>query len=170
MATKACRLTIRSSLRRCITRLNSGVRAHMRIFQLVLIGSFTLLAGCSSLPKEQRQKISWLEGTWQVPGVESCSAQPRNIHFAPVRSKLYVRYPRGSQTIDGENFKKKWIYLVLSATEDRVRLALQGESRVDASGLPVTWDLRKISPDKFCWRRSDWPFDECTIASTRCGL
>ena len=128
-----------------------------------------LQAGCSSLPETQSRHVTWLEGTWEVAGVESCSVLPRNVQFAPVRAKLYITYPRDSTNSDGESFKTKWVYRVLSATEERVRVSLMGEDRRDVSGLPVTWDIRKLSKDKYCWRRSDWPIEECTVARTRCG-
>ena len=141
----------------------------MRTFRLLLLVIVALQAGCSSLPEGQRRHVAWLEGTWEVPGIESCAALPRNVQFAPLRSKLYITYPHDSTNSDGESFQTKWVYRVLSATEERIRVSLMGEDRLDPSGLPVTWDIRKLSPDQYCWRRSDWPFEECTVARTRCG-
>lgn len=141
----------------------------MTIFRLLFLFSFSTLVACASLPENQRQNIAWLNGTWEVPGVESCSVLPMNVRFAPLRSKLYITYPNDSTNSDGKSFKTKWEYRILSATEDRVRVTLVGEDRFDDSGLPVTWDIRKISHNEYCWRRSDWSLDECTVARTRCG-
>ncbi len=140
----------------------------MRIGFPALLTALALQAGCSSLPELQRRSVTWIEGTWEVAGVETCSALPVNIHFAPASSKLFMTYPGNRTNADGESFKKNWVYRVLSATDDRIRVWLAGEDRVDASGLPVTWDIRKITNDEFCWRRSDW-IQACTVSRTRCA-
>ena len=65
---------------------------------------------------------------------------------------------------------KRFTYRVLDSSGPRLRLALEGEVRTDASGKPVQWDLVMTDPDHFCWRQLDWPADRCTQSLVRCPV
>jgi len=83
--------------------------------------------------------------------------------------ELYVRYPGEGGTTDGINARNVFTYKVLYSTDNQIRVALVGEDRVDEAGLPVTWDIVKINDSAYCWRRSDWGANECTVPRVRCA-
>jgi hypothetical protein len=49
-------------------------------------------------------------------------------------------------------------------------MSLPDETRHDASGRPVTWDLIVMDKNQMCWHRSDWPQYGCTRSISRCGV
>jgi hypothetical protein len=63
--------------------------------------------------------------------------------------------------------KQQFLYRVV-ATRPYLRLLLVDEDRTTASGDPVVWDLMMLSPDRYCWHRTDWPPGSCTQRNERC--
>lgn len=66
---------------------------------------------------------------------------------------------------------KKWrqlIYRVLDDNSSTIRMAIDGEERKTADGVPVVWDLVMLSNARICWRRADWPSHACTKDLVRC--
>ena len=58
-------------------------------------------------------------------------------------------------------------YRVLQSEPD-LRMAIEGETRMTPTGELVVWDLVLLSPDRYCWHRTDWPHGGCTKAIVRC--
>lgn len=125
-------------------------------------------SGCATLSEDERSTARRLGGQWGEVDSKDCEVNPQTISFSPAMRKMYVRYPNGG-TSDNKELRHGFTYRVLSASNQRVRLFLLGESRKDAADLSVTWDAVLLADNRFCWRRSDWPDSECTVVRVRCG-
>ena len=125
-----------------------------------------LLAGCATAPPPLAE--SGAAGVWGESAAD-CQDNPHTISFSSQGDVMYVRYLQGG-TADGEQLEESFSYQVLGRRPSGLRLALVGESRKDAAGQPVTWELRQTDRNSYCWWRSDWPASECTVPRTRCGL
>lgn len=99
---------------------------------------------------------------------DECLQGPERASYSPSRSELYIHYPGEGATTDSINARNVLTYNVLYSTDSQIRVALAGEDRTDERGLPVTWDIVKITEREYCWRRSDWGVTECTIPRVRC--
>jgi len=60
-------------------------------------------------------------------------------------------------------------YRVLES-EPFLRMAIEGETRKTPAGDLVVWEVVMLSPDRYCWHRTDWPEGGCTAAIERCPL
>lgn len=123
---------------------------------------------CASTPR-QHPYVQSLSGPWGTKDTDECSLGPERVSYSPSRSKLYIRYPGEGGTTDGIKARSVLTYNVLYSTGNQTRVALVGEDRTDESGLPVTWDIVKVTESEYCWRRSDWGINECTIPRVRCA-
>jgi hypothetical protein len=124
-----------------------------------------LIAGCVAEPSPHMN--SGLVGVWGENHAD-CQANPHTISFSPKGEMMHVHYPQGG-TADEESLQERFSYQVLGRRSSGLRLALVGESRKDNAGRTVTWELRQPDKDSYCWWRSDWPANECTIPRIRCG-
>ena len=125
-----------------------------------------LLAGCATAPPPLPE--SGAAGVWGESAAD-CKDNPHTISFSSQGDVMYVRYLQGG-TADGQKLEESFSYQVLGRRPSGLHLALVGESRKDAAGQPVTWELRQADRNNYCWWRSDWPASECTVPRTRCGL
>jgi hypothetical protein len=81
---------------------------------------------------------------------------------------MRVSYLEGG-TADGRTSQDEFTYKVLERRSTGLHVALVGETRSDSSGQLVTWELRQSDRNNYCWWRSDWPADFCTVPRIRCG-
>lgn len=70
--------------------------------------------------------------------------------------------------VQGNESRKIFKYNILNYSNDRIRMTLEDEPRLDFEGNPVVWHLKTTSPNTFCWGRDDWRIDECTPPRYRC--
>jgi hypothetical protein len=59
-------------------------------------------------------------------------------------------------------------YRVLERTPKYLRTQIEGEAERTADGNLVVWDVVGLSPDLYCWHRTDWPPGACTDKIERC--
>lgn len=130
--------------------------------------SSALLAGCTTTPTQPTAGFSGIAGTWGEDAAD-CQSNPHTISFSPKGDVMNLRYLEGG-TADGESMHEQFSYRVLGTISTGLHLALDGESRKDSSGNTVTWELRQIDKDSYCWWRSDWTAEECTVPRIRCEL
>ncbi len=137
----------------------------MRHLTTLVVMISALLAGCATAPPQSTD--NGLSGTWGEDP-EDCQSNPHTISFSPQGDVMHVRYPEGG-TADGKSLQEHFAYRVLGRSSSALQLTLIGESRTDSSGQPVTWELRQPDKDRYCWWRSDWPANGCTVPRIRCG-
>lgn len=134
---------------------------------LVLPAAFALgIPTCGLAPHDP---FTVLPGKWGWEGSNDCAANPEVIHFSADRKQMYLSLAPASQ--DGKREpRRQATYSILSVLPIGLSVALHGETRRDASGKPVTWDLIIMDKSKLCWHRSDWPQYGCTKSISRCGV
>ena len=133
-----------------------------------------LLAGLALLvpvqkPIAEERELTFREiaaGTWGF-GVEgaSCDDNPHTIEFSADGQFMFLRY---SQTVDGEP-PPVTKYELLGEGPGFMRMAMKGETRTTDEGEPVKWDMVLLTPDSYCWHRTDWQEGGCTQPAHRCS-
>lgn len=58
-------------------------------------------------------------------------------------------------------------YMVLRSEKNRVLMFIEDENRTTEAGDPVLWWAWFDGPDRFRWRRYDWPAQNATAAEWR---
>lgn len=114
-----------------------------------------------------RQLQSWLAGDWAWEP-EHCADDPIRISSSADGREMYHDTKAGLTSGVAIPARQRLLYRVLDSRDSRLRLALADETRQDASGKPVIWELVMMDPDRFCWRQADWPADGCTRPLARC--
>jgi hypothetical protein len=114
-----------------------------------------------------RQLHLQLQGGWAWQA-EDCAIDPIRISSSDDGRLMFHDTEGGLISDNTIPASKRFTYRVLDSSGPRLRLALEGEVRTDASGKPVQWDLVMTDPDHFCWRQLDWPADRCTQSLVRC--
>ena len=56
----------------------------------------------------------------------------------------------------------------IQQAEPYLRAKIEGETRTTPSGELVVWEVIMLSPDRYCWHRTDWSEGACTAAIERC--
>lgn len=64
--------------------------------------------------------------------------------------------------------KTEWVYDIVQSDSAGVRGAIRGETRVDAEGKPVVWDLVLTGQDAYRWQQVGWPAFSYTGPVHRC--
>jgi hypothetical protein len=127
-----------------------------------------IVTGCATTPSPPAASFGDITGTWGEDEAD-CQSNPHTITFSSQGDVMHVRYSEGG-TADGQSLQEQFSYNVLGRSSLGLKLSLVGESRMDSFGNPVTWELRQADRDSYCWWRSDWPANECTVSRTRCVL
>ncbi len=136
-----------------------------RLFQILFI---LLLSACSTSFKDKnRELISNLEGVWDEVSENRCKEGFKTIEFSDDGNKLFILYSEAGY-IEGGESRKIFEYEVLNFSNNRVRMILKDDPRLDSSGNPVVWHLVTKTKDTFCWGRDDWPLESCTPLRFRC--
>lgn len=113
--------------------------------------------------------FSSLEGKWEWRQEDStCSSNPHTLRFVESENKLIIEHEKMIDSYNGEKYKVAE-YDILGAGKESIALALVGETRTDRDSNLVTWELKLISPNEYCWRESDWAKDACTPKNYRCN-
>jgi hypothetical protein len=134
--------------------------------RLVLAG-LLLLSGCATITEQPNAVKSLLKGQWGWSETDECTRNPHTISFSEDGRIMSIEYAAVGYVQSGEA-RKTFVYDVVAYNHNAVRAALREESRVDAQGQPVVWDLVPIDNNKYCWHRTDWAEGACTAPILRC--
>lgn len=121
----------------------------------------------TSIPAENEQDFSFLEGTWAGPNA-SCAEQPFTISIDKDQSILTIEYrdvfegPLGAHT----TFR----YEIRSISQGTLTLFSiePEETRLSDNGDLVVWELVALGDTQFHWRGQDWPEGRHTPPALRC--
>lgn len=131
----------------------------------ILIVTLLLLSqGCTSnkVSKELPPLRDLLIGEWSQTQ-KGCRELPAVKTFSEDGKFMFVNSKDNEQAVT-----KEVKYIILAETETTMRMRIDGEKRKMRSGKPVVWDLIVLNENQFCWRRTDWPRNECTRIVNRC--
>jgi hypothetical protein len=143
------------------------MRLHKALASL-LIGAALGLVGCKTTELPPSSVYEILPGTWgwERRGPRTCEDNPHVISFSEDRTVMILSYAQPAKTIIGETTTIR--YKIVS-DNPRLRMLLEGERRRNpATDRLVLWDLKMTSPNRYCWRRNDWPPGSCTKSVVRC--
>jgi hypothetical protein len=133
---------------------------------LPLVG--LLVVACASGSHDRSRPSTNLVGSWGwSKDGPSCAETPHKITFSPDKKIMYLAM-REDPASSGGQAVKTVTYRVLEFSTERLRLAMEGERRRTAEGSLVEWDVVGLSPDSYCWHRSDWTPRACTSTIVRC--
>ena len=105
-------------------------------------------------------------GRWDWDGAEGfCERNPHTITFSPDSSIMYLT---GRLPWSKEDTSRVAVYDLSEHTQNRIRGKIRGETRLDAKGQPVVWDLILASRDSYQWHQVGWPSLSRTKAVRRC--
>lgn len=108
-----------------------------------------------------------LPGAWGWEGSNDCTVSPQKIRFNPGRTQMVLSLTPADEHGTREP-RREVTYQILRNLPNGIRLAMDGEKRLDPAGKQVTWDLMLLGNDQFCWHRGDWPGGGCTKSMDRC--
>ncbi len=140
-------------------------------FALVALAIVSVLCSCSqgSSASTDLNPFTVIPGQWGWAGSNDCAAYPKVISFNADQKKMFLSLapvtPEGTREP-----RRQATYNVLRRVPDGLSMSLPDETRLDASGKPVTWDLIVMDKNQMCWHRSDWPQGGCTKSISRCGI
>jgi hypothetical protein len=109
-----------------------------------------------------------LPGTWgwTIANGFGCDENPHDIEFSADRKSMFYSVQDPVESPTGEIVKTIQYHIL--DTSPHLRMRIEGETRTTPAGDPVVWDLILISPDRYCWHRTDWPVGACTANIERC--
>lgn len=108
-------------------------------------------------------------GQWGWEDSNDCAANPEVISFSADGKKMFLSL--APVTVGGTREpRRQATYSILRELSNGLSMSLHDETRHDASGKPVTWDLIVMDKNQMCWHRSDWPQYGCTKSISRCGI
>ena len=104
-------------------------------------------------------------GTWgtEFEGA-MCSDNPHTIRFSADGHSMTLAYTK-SLTADPPTRVE---YRVIGEGKGFIRMQITNETEKGADGQLVMWDIVLLTPNSFCWHRSDWSDEGCTKPITRC--
>ena len=133
----------------------------------LFLASALALAGCTQDSPPPPDPYSVLPGEWGWSGSDDCGSSPERIRFSEDRNTMFLSH--APARADGSREPHRTVtYDIVGRTGNRLGMALEGETGLDDSGKPVTWDLVLLGSSEYCWHRSDWPASGCTKSIVRC--
>lgn len=107
-----------------------------------------------------------VDGTWDWEGAEGfCEKNPHTITFSADSSIMYLT---GRQPWSDKDTSRVAVYDLVEHTQNRIQGKIRGETRLDAKGQPVVWDLILTSQDSYQWHQVGWPRYARTKTVRRC--
>ncbi len=125
------------------------------------------LSACATFDSPLPAPYSTIAGNWGFREINECSGNPTDFEFSRDLHIMNAVHDEAAEAGDGD-LRKIFKYRVLSSSANSLHLSLDGETRLDASGSPVTWHLVAFEDGTLRWRQSDWPTDEFTSELVRC--
>ncbi len=134
----------------------------------IVLGAM-FLSGCTSVKPVDQGIISVLPGTWGwEQSVEfSCGNNSHTMRFTKDRKFMLLKY---KEAVPEQDIPANDVHYKVLQSEPNLRMAIEGEKRTAATGEPVVWDVVMLTPDRFCWHRTDWEAGACTGAVVRCPV
>lgn len=126
---------------------------------------FFLALAASPAAADALDAVDGIWGLTRTPGF-TCAANPTTIRTEGER--LVFSTPRPAPDFDGTPILS-YSGRVLSHDADTLVLLRDHETRRDGRGDPILWTLH-LSPDGFCWERSDQPRPLCPAEWHRCEV
>ena len=133
------------------------------------------------MPASEVVKI--LGGVWAMES-SSSKAKLEKLCSEPAMVIRILKHETGALLYEAEHigsevagipkedlFDRSRIWMVLPDRSGRPRaigIQYEGETRLDARGKPVVWDLLMPDRDTFYWHRADCPAGSGTAPSRRC--
>jgi hypothetical protein len=114
--------------------------------------AIALAALCVTTPVRAQDTLANLAGTWEIVSPNGRSGCERGQVFTPSPDGRYVDLAEH----DGRDTYRVR-YIVLQAQESRILMFIETEQRLTPQGDPVVWWAVFDGPDRFRWRRYDWP-------------
>ncbi len=109
--------------------------------------------------------FEFIKGRWDYTTDEpACTVNPFTLDVVEDRTQ-FINRSEPNKDSDSTHVS---IYDVLEVTPEYIRGRIQGEERLTESGEPVIWDIIPLNEQSFCWRRADWPSENCTAPIIRC--
>lgn len=135
-----------------------------------LLATLLLLTACGQGADRSARLDPYpvLSGDWGWEGSDDCALTPQELHFSADRKQMFLALTPRNESGAREP-RVDATYQVLGNIPNGLRVALDGEARLDPTGEPVTWNLLLLGKDRYCWHRSDWPADGCTKSVVRCN-
>lgn len=136
-----------------------------RAIHLLLVAA---IAGCAGAPR--REAVPALSGTWgwTKDDTRSCAVNPHTLAFSADRRFLVLRHRAPVKTYDGSQRIEAY-YRVLQTNRNAVTVLLEGETRQQRDGRPVSFELRFLSDTAYCWHRTDKSARQCSAPVVRCS-
>ena len=129
---------------------------------LLALVSLALLLPAAAVLAIETDPLVLLPGVWDWAGIPgSCQDNPQTLTLSPDRLRLTLEFKKPVTNAAGKPQKSE-VYKVLDARARVLHTVVEGESRKDSKGQPLTYDFVFASDDSFCWHRSDWPKGQCT--------
>jgi hypothetical protein len=113
-------------------------------------------------PSQAQQGIARIAGAWEIVGPSGRSGCENGQIFTPSADRRYVQLTEGG---GADIYQAR--YIVLQVQSNRILMFIEGEERTTAQGDPVLWWAVFDSPDRFRWRRYDWPVGALTDGEWR---
>jgi len=135
---------------------------------LLLAGTLSISA-CATLNSSLPTPYSSIAGTWGFREIDECSDNPRDFVFSRNLRTMSAIHDEVAEAGDGD-LRKTFRYKVLSSSTHSLHLSLDGETRLDATGSPVTWHLAVFEDGTLRWRQDDWAAGEYTSELVRCEI
>jgi hypothetical protein len=110
-----------------------------------------------------------VSGVWDWanrPG--SCQDNPQTLTLSADRTKVTLEFKKPVTNAAGKPQKSE-VYKILDARSRMLHAQVEGETKKDRAGQPVTYDFNFVSDNSFCWHRSDWSKSQCTKMMVRCS-
>ena len=114
-------------------------------------------------------RVVGVAGTWgwTKDAKRSCKVNPHTLAFSADRRFLIVRHRKPIESYDGSPRIEAY-YRVLQIGKNSVTLLLEGETRRQRDGRPISFELRLLSDTAYCWHRSDKSARACGPPVVRC--
>jgi hypothetical protein len=136
---------------------------RLRPFALAPLAA--LLASCAgATSKAPRGEVfATLSGLWNWSD-RDCGDDPFTLVPAEDGGTITLTFSEPDST----GSRRASVYRVLGHRPRSVQGQITDEDRRTATGELVAWDFVLLSPDAFCWRRTDWRTGTCTKPVRRC--
>ncbi len=95
------------------------------------------------------------DGSWAWPEADedgSCEANPHIIWFNDDLTEMTFEWAHSIEPV---------LYRIIYTDDGSITAFLNREWRHNRHGDLVIWQLRLLSANEFCWRRTDWPNHAC---------
>lgn len=138
------------------------------MFKIYIILIAILLTSCATTRtvtiKDILGRGSW---GWITKDRNDCVDNPHTIAFSGDRSEAYFRWFKPLKDSVSKN-NQVATYQISQWNDNSIVMTIVGETRIDAKGHPVVWELFLVSENEYNWNRRDWDRNDRTISVYRC--